>query len=407
MIFNSNTTSLNTSNVVMAEGYDCSYGPALALVEAAEMDYKMFCAMLNVDAYEMQIRRESANYVAESQIISITEATIGEIWSKIADFFKSLAEKLKAMFSTLWSKISKIWMNDKKYLETYKDDAKKAPSDLKIKWVTYKKTIVKDVLIGVKMYTREDGWVEDKKERIKYFLGCATEDYDKTAKAEYIDGDGKASEKTLKDIGGIDAVIDYISKYGALFKDYTKKCNNLVAQSKKYSEEAKKNIAAEKKYNVDSDKGNESGVETAKKAYDMAQAYHDALMIKIKWANGAIKQEYKQNKAAFMKAVAAGKKPEKKSTEETTAEAAYLDAIGEAAEQEVDDIIDSTISKEKFAELNKAGLDITDSDVSNDPDALTYSPDKYTDDLYGTKVGTIDTEINSKEESAFFGRLFY
>ena len=42
MIFNSNTTSLGTDHYAMAEGYDCSYGCALALIESARNEYKMF-----------------------------------------------------------------------------------------------------------------------------------------------------------------------------------------------------------------------------------------------------------------------------------------------------------------------------------------------------------------------------
>ena len=404
MIFNSNTTSLNTSNVVMAEGYDCSYGPALALVEAAEMDYKMFCAMLNVDAYEMQVRRESAGYVAESQIVSIAEATISSIWESIVKFFKSLAEKLKAMFSTAWAKMSQMWTNDKKLVEKYKAVAEKAPGTVKIKWVAYKSSPIVDnyALDPDNNYSDDTGWADNKEDRVKYFLGSTLKEFTKAQNTLYIGkDDAKPSETTIDGVGGIAGIISYLSDYATKYKTYSVKCNKLVATAKSYSDAAKKNIKAEKNLNSATNKGNEDGVTTAKKAYDMAQAYHDAIMAIIKYGNGAIKQEYKQNKAAFMKAVSAGNKPAEAKNE------AYLDAIGEAAEQEVDDIIDSTISKEKFDDLNKAGLDITDSGVSNDPDALVYAPDKYTDDLYGTKVGTIDTEINSKEESAFFSQLFY
>ena len=76
MIFNSNTTSLGTDHYAMAEGYDCSYGCALALVESARNEYKMFRAMLDIDARELQIQRESGGYVAESQVMILTESAI-------------------------------------------------------------------------------------------------------------------------------------------------------------------------------------------------------------------------------------------------------------------------------------------------------------------------------------------
>lgn len=405
MIFNSNTTSLNTSNVVMAEGYDCSYGPALALVEAAEMDYKMFCAMLNVDAYEMQVRRESAGYVAESQIVSIAEATIGEIWEKIVKFFKDLAAKIAAIAKTAWAKLSQLWTSDKKLLDKYESTAKGAPKvgEIKIKWITYDLSKLNNLFSNINKYEEETGWEDNKDDRIKYFTkGKSLKDFEKLLNREITGSEEpKASEKTIADVGGIDTIINMIKNFAAEYKDYQKICNNVSADCKALSEAAKKNIKAEKNYNAASDKGNEGGVTNAKKAYDMAQALNEVVMTYLRVCDKACKNHYKQAKAAFMKAVAAGNKPAEAKNE------AYLDAIGEAAEQEVDDVIDSTISKEKFDDLNKASLDITDSSISNDPDDLVYSPDKYTDDLYGTKVGTIDTEINSKEESAFFGQLFY
>ena len=58
MIFNNNTTALGSSlDIPMAEGYDCSYGCAKALLDTAENDYAMFREMLNVEARDLQLQK--------------------------------------------------------------------------------------------------------------------------------------------------------------------------------------------------------------------------------------------------------------------------------------------------------------------------------------------------------------
>ena len=95
MIFNSNTTSLGSS-IPMAEGYDCSCGVAQALIESARNDYQMFRAMLDIDARELQIKRESSGVMRESQITVLKEATLSGIWEKIKELFSKLVAKIKA-----------------------------------------------------------------------------------------------------------------------------------------------------------------------------------------------------------------------------------------------------------------------------------------------------------------------
>ena len=67
MIFGNNMPALGASNIPMAEGYDCSFGPSLALVESARNDFAMFKAMLQSDFREASIMKESATrYVQEA-----------------------------------------------------------------------------------------------------------------------------------------------------------------------------------------------------------------------------------------------------------------------------------------------------------------------------------------------------
>lgn len=403
MIFNSNTTRLSAYDIAMAEGYDCSYGAALALVESAETDYNMFRAMLTVDAHELRIQNESTSYVAESQMMTLTEASISGIWETIKNIFKKLAEKIKAIMHTFVAKITSLWSKDVDMLKKYENEvkAKKGVDDIEVKWVTYKDYT--KLLSLVTWFDKRDvsNWAEDKNEREKVFLKCDPSKFKEETNSTYTNNgsDAKPSEVKLSTVGGISGVCDYLRAYQGNLKGLVKRTDKMSNDAATTANSYKKRAQDVKKITkMDAaDEYDKTNAENAKKEYDLAIAYQDATMKVINWVLSADKNEYKQNKAAFMKAISFTAKKDE----------SYLIAVGEAAEQEVDDVIDATISKEDFDDINKATLNVQDSDVSDDPDKLTYGPDKYTDDLYGTTVGTVDTEINSKEESAFFGRLFY
>jgi hypothetical protein len=133
----------------------------------------------------------------------------------------------------------------------------------------------------------------------------------------------------------------------------------------------------------------------------MAQAYQTAMLAAMQNSTTIATIEYKQNKAAFMKAVAANEKKLEES-------AVYAQAVAEAAEQEVEDVIGSALSDEEISQICSASDNVKDGDVSDDPDKLTYGPDCYTaNPTYTPVAGTVDTDIDSKSESAFFGKLFY
>lgn len=416
MIFNSNTTSLGTS-VPMAEGYDCSYGAALALVESARNDYAMFRAMLDVDAREIQIQRESAGYVTEGQIVALAEAATGGIWNKIKELFQKLAAKIKTIFNTFMSKIRSLYTSDKQMVKKYEKELyrKTHLGNLQVKWVKYKPNYTSDALDTSHKYELDkfDGWNDDADERMKYFLldGISPDDFNSDMDDKFADG-GEASTEDLKDVGGIRAVCNFLSSYEKDLRELERKTKDLVKTADNLAKDADKKA----KEKIDAARGltKKTGetlsaddqannakidaVDDANKSFDMATAYQDVVLKATQWVLNTKKTEYKQYKAAFMKAIAADDKK---------LESTLLEAVGEAAEQEVDSVIDRAISKEELSELNKANTNVIDSDVSDDYDKLTYGPDKYTDDYYGTKAGSVDTNINSKSESAFFGKLFY
>lgn len=72
--------------------------------------------------------------------------------------------------------------------------------------------------------------------------------------------------------------------------------------------------------------------------------------------------------------------------------------LNEAAEDSVDDVIDAAMGGDAqgMPDTNLASTDVKDSDVSNDPDKLTYDDDCYSQTVEADDVkvdGTIDTQL--------------
>ena len=180
MIFNSNTTKLGTAtNFAFDENYSTSYGSALALVESAQTEYAMFRAMLDVDAYETQLKYENG-YVAESQITALAEASASAIWDKIVKFFTNLGKNIKSLFTSFINKITAIFMDNKKLVKKY-GEAVKAKKDidsnLKVKWIKCDEKKIFDAGSDVEdiLYDLEDPdaiankYAEGKEDRQKCF----------------------------------------------------------------------------------------------------------------------------------------------------------------------------------------------------------------------------------------------
>lgn len=415
MIFDANTTGLG-DNTVMAEGYDCSYGCALALVEGARNDYQMFRAMLDVDAREMQLYRESADYVTEGQLVALSESAISGIWQKIKELFKKLAEKIKAIFHTFFAKINGLYMSDKKLIKKYSKEVYRKGNigNLEVKWITFETGYATKATTFANSFTLSDGanyqdhndkHNTDADKRHEYFTHginakISWDDFDSDMDDLFANG-GDEETKEIKDIGGIRSIINYLDGYSKELRTLNKNCKDVVRNAEKCADAADKKANEYAKDLRDNKAGkDEAGMKEATKAHEMAVAYQDVVMKATQWVLNANKKEYAQNKAAFMKAVAANN--------DKLAESTYLDAVAEAAEQEVDDVISSALSKEELSKINNASLNVMDSDVSDDPDKLTYGPDYYTDNQsYVRTAGSIDTDIASRNETAFFGQLLY
>lgn len=427
MIFSGNTTALGANNIPMAEGYDCSYGVSLALVESARNDYAMFKALLQSDYREMAICKESSGVVMEGEVSALHEAVGGGIFKKIAELFRKLIAKIKSIFHNFMAKIRGLTMKDKELVKKYQNElGRKSNLDkLEVKW---RKTTNNGIAtaeqfetLGGLSFEESDAvsnWSDDSWERRMHYIKKAgnTDQFDSIT--EYSEGIVTAHLEdeeivTLGEIGGWRALAnflsDYASKASKMDSAINKANNKLNALVKKYDKEATNAVSSDiktygnKDASPDDKKSASDKVTTANKQYDMAQAYQD-VYVAIMGATIKINTIlYKQYKAAFMKAIAANPKKLEES-------AVYLDAIAEAAEDEVDNVINSALSDEEISDLSAASTNVKDGDVSDNPDKLTYGPDCYTDNAsFSNANGCIDSCIGGGkvEESAYFGKMFY
>lgn len=398
MIFSNNSTALGAGSIPMAEGYDCSFGPALALVEGARNDYAMFRAMLNVESRELQIRNESAGYVTEGEIAALQEATGSGIWTKIKELFSKLVAKIKAIFHNFMAKLNSLTKSDKEMVKKYEKEILRKTNigNLEVKWRKVKTSPIEyistDEVKGFESLEKEAAnWKEEADERFKFYAGVEPSEFEQENMDTYFDDEETLQVKEIN--GGIRGVCSYLSAFDKKMSNVTKFVNKITSKLTKLVNEANK--AADQKAK---DKASDDEIKTANHVYDMAVAYQDVTLKDCSVTMDAIKIEYKQNKAAFMKAIAANDKKLEES-------AVLLNAIAEEAEQEVEDVISGSIDDVDLTNTNNASTNVLDPGVSSDPDELVYADDP--DYAEADTAGTVDTNVNSREESAFFGKMLY
>jgi len=411
MIFDSNMTGLSASTIPMAEGYDCSYGAALALVESARNDLAVFRAMLNVDARETAIKRENGGYLTEAQHSVICESAISGIWSKIKEFFAKLVAKVKAIFHTLISKLDAITKSNKELVKKYETEVlrKSNIGNLEVKWrkakdnktsIDLTKDFFEKIVEEFNYDKAADNYKPDLSDRnAVYMKGEETAADFKDLMMDEIFEDDSPSTYQIKEIGGIRDIISTLKEsdkfMSTLNSAITKGTNKLDKLVKDADQNAKDVAKAEKGEN-----GDQSKVDRAEHIYEMSQSFQAAVLALMDVTKEACTIEIKQAKAAFVKAIAANNSKLEESY-------VYLDALAEAAEQEVEDVINTAISSDgsELSELNNASRNVLDGGVSDDPDRLVYGEDP---DYERAKVdGTIRTDYSSREESAFFAAPLY
>lgn len=134
--------------------------------------------------------------------------------------------------------------------------------------------------------------------------------------------------------------------------------------------------------------------------YKIVSIVSDATMTMYNCVLDAAKIEYAQTKAAFVKGITVSEKK---------LEESYATAIADVVMEEVDEIISNAFNQENpIEDLTSATDDLLGKGVSNDPDHLTYDPNKYTSDAdMDDYEGTKSSNYVGTSESAFFSRFIY
>ena len=409
MIFDANRTSLGSS-IPMAEGYDGTVGVAQALIESARNDYAMFRAMLDADARELSLRK--SGYVAESEILALQEATSGSIWKKIADLFNKLIAKIKGIFANFLAKFRSLYIKDKQLVNKYGDKIteKSNIGKMEIKWRKTKDTNIKNLItaldpsfevVSLTNAIVVDKWDEDTDERWKKVTKtdtkinreCSNAAEVKKALEDKIWEDDSSRTYTFENIfsGGAKELVETFDGFAKLISDYEKSIKKTT------SELDKKVKYYNKKANGDTNK--EASV-TANKEYDIAVVVNDVMLTIYNFYLETAKEVYKQTKAVFMKAATVN--------DDKLAESSiYAQAVAEAAEQEVEDVISGALDadgREMLASTSIASQDLNPGDGYE----LGYDPSNYSDNIVTPdKAGCKDATTVGTEESSIFSSLLY
>ena len=408
MIFNNNSTALGAMDIPVAEGYDFQTGTAMALIESARNDYAMFKAMLAVDSKECQIQRESANiegYVTEGEITSLAEAAAGGIWSKIVALFKKLIAKVKAIFSNFIARITGLFAKDATLVKKYKKQilAKGSAIDnMEVKFAKVKEDPI-SFDIGTASTLGALEYNSEKSEMLK--ANYSKDGFEASDSKEYAEElhkkffDEKKTDKLSKFGLSGTKLVTWMETYPKKLTDIKEKIKTFESNTAKLVSEAETNVTNAADAVSSEDDATTKAVDEANQTYEAALAYQEAMLWRNKCLLNEISFEYKQYKAAFMKAVTVNNKDKLKESAE------YGDIVAEAAAQEVEDVISGAISKEELSQFNAASKNVLDGDTTDDPFANEYDKCSYYSTSPDYKVdGSIDTKINSKvNEAAEFG----
>ena len=373
MIFDANRTSLGSS-IPMAEGYDGTVGVAQALIESARNDYA------------------------------------------IADLFKKLIAKIKSIFANFLAKFRGLYMKDKELVKKYGSQVirKSNINNLEVKWRKLKSgntfATLTDVYDADASVSDLEGkvnsasWKSDLEDRWKEVCTCDNASDLREKLLEEIWDDDSPDTYKISEIGGIrnlitefdggqkainkfeNSVKKVTSKLDKKIKEYDKKAND-AAKAFKDADDATKDQKEQESTN-------------ASRAYDMAVVVNDVMLVEMNTNIEIIKEYYKQLKSAFMKAVTVN-------NDKLAESSIYAQAVAEAAEQEVEDVISGALDadgKEMLASTSIASQDLNPGDGYE----LGYDPSNYSDNIVTPdKAGYKDATTVGTEESSIFSSLLY
>lgn len=411
MFFLENSTSL-ANNIIPAVGYSDGCGTVRALIEAEINNRSIMDAMLKSDYEEIKSRR--AGYVNEGE--GKIKKTLAGAWKKIAEIFKLLCSKVKAVVDAFLAKFRTLHLSDKEYVKKYSKQIKDADSrgafkNLPVKWMKFSGGIGKLTELSgavnvdpLKPDTNFDNYAnefykEDSDECLNTICNKLVNKSDVKYSdfKEYLFGtvfeDTTPSKYNFSEIGAsADELLNFLSTFDmSKFKKSIDGVNNSVSRWQRQAEENSNKAAS----NASDDGGNDANI-SAGKALTVANKVETVVNAYIGIVKDVLLAGYKQIKAIVVKMATVG----------SSKKYEFANILAEMAEDEVDEVIASAIDSKDAKELdcmyNKAPYDVLPPGTSNDPDALVYEPDSYTDTPCDTVSGSTEVDYVAKNEAFNF-----
>ena len=321
---------------------------ACAIYESTLSDMAMFNAMMKVDAYDIKLNEAEANGTVDAEKAKESKAALAKgaaknIFDKIAGALEWLAEKISDAYHSFKGKIIALFNNDAKMIAKYEKQLL-AQSDkvngVSIKWYSltqgeHARTLMNDktnkTFGGFNDNDAVSNYSDNPSDR-RNFYGVAKE-------SDYFYSD-KPTDTTIGKVGGISKIIDYIKIGGK--KDIEDHQKLISARAKEMRAQAKTYKNRKNEYD---------DAEKAAKVYKMYQAYKDCTLKSLHVVQSCLIKYYKQNKAAFTKAVGSLAK-----TEST-----ILDFIVSEAMYAVDDAMESTFIESMIRTVEENASYVPDS----------------------------------------------
>jgi len=354
--------------VPVAKNFNGAYGLAEAMLESAKSEMAMFEAMLKVDAMEIKLNEQittlkEAEAIGGSTPLSIEDkqtakgelqkGTAAKVIEAIKKAIDWLIGKLKAAATAIYKKFIELIDRDGKMIKKH-GTALKNNADIvnkvEIKWAKVNKSVFSSKAIMSKEKFSYSGAISQYKED----ASARKEYYGLVEPKTYIDDE--ATDTTIGAAGGIQMMLLYVANGKKDIADFVRKIDE---DSKKLKDEAK------------SIKDDKTNPEEGAKVYKMFSAYKEVVLKNMRTAQACMIREYKQARAAVVKAIGSVAKTE----------ATILDYMVEEAEYEVDDIFDTQIEKDPadVETVSAAPADILDTGVIEYDKVESYSNESSID----------------------------
>lgn len=113
-------SSIGNIHVEAAEGYEGTIGVQLAMIEGYQEDFQIFDSSIRKDFEEVTLTLEGAS---EEEVSAVQESAIGDILTRIKEFFVKLLAKIKSIFRSFMAKFdSHVMKSNLEFFNKYKKD---------------------------------------------------------------------------------------------------------------------------------------------------------------------------------------------------------------------------------------------------------------------------------------------